>query len=88
MASDDAEFLIQVALRDVRLLPLIMAIDRLVILPTTKLELERAMKDLNAVREFFEGRTLPDELRASATAIFVDHAREMARQYRAHQDNN
>ena len=88
MLNPAEEFLIQVALRDARLLPLIMAIDCLVIFPSTKSELERAMRDLEVVREFFEGRALPPELRTCATSIFMNHAREMARHYREHQKNN
>jgi len=86
MADADSRHLVEIALRDSRNLDVIMALDRLVELPNTMQELERATADLKIVRTFVTER-LPEGLRAEAGAMFVEHARKIEAHYRAEQQN-
>jgi hypothetical protein len=83
MNNDDL-LLIEVALRDSRHLDVIMALDRLVILPETQEGLTAAMKDLETVKGFINER-LPQRLRATARAMFVEHGRRVEAHFRAAQ---
>ncbi|MDH0342010.1 hypothetical protein [Chromobacterium haemolyticum] len=84
MANADDMLLIEVALRDSRHLDVIMALDRLVILPETEDALQAAMRDLEKVRTFINEH-LPERLRATAKAMFVEHGRQVEGHFRAAQ---
>lgn len=85
MANADDMLLIEVALRDSRHLDVIMALDRLVILPETEEALQAAMRDLEKVRAFINER-LPERLRSTAKAMFVEHGRHVESYFRAAQN--
>ncbi|CAG9170003.1 hypothetical protein LMG23994_01771 [Cupriavidus pinatubonensis] len=82
MVNADDMLLIEVALRDSRHLEVIMALDRLVILPQTEEALQSAMQDLEAVKEFINKR-LPERLRTTAKTMFIEHGRVIASHFRS-----
>lgn len=84
MIDADAALLIEIALRDARHMNVIMAMDRLNIMPTTESALKQAMADLATVKEFFN-TNLPPKLRAAASEMFIEHGRKIERHFRAKQ---
>lgn len=85
MSNTDDLLLIEVALRDSRHLDVIMALDRLFIMPEREDALQVAMRDLETVKTFINEH-LPARLRATARAIFVDHGRSIGDHFRAAQN--
>ena len=85
MSNADDMLLIEVALRDSRHLDVIMALDRLLILPEREEVLQAAMRDLETVRNFIN-KHLPERLRATAKAMFVEHGRTIGDHFRAVQN--
>lgn len=82
----EAELLrIEVALRDSRHTGVIMALDRLVLLPETPAEMRQAMDDLKAVRSFIDNH-LPKVYLGAAQAVFVEHGRLMKDHFLTAQD--
>ncbi|MFM0265515.1 hypothetical protein [Paraburkholderia sediminicola] len=72
---DEADLhLFDTALRDSRHLDVIMAVDRLVVLPATEEELHQTMQDLGTLRAFINDK-LPVHLRDVGRAIFLEHAK-------------
>lgn len=63
---------IEIALRDARHAGVIMALDRMVIFPTTNAEMKRAMEDMKAVKAFVE-TNLPSTCIQTAEQLFVEH---------------
>lgn len=81
----EAELLqIEVALRDSRYTGVIMALDRLVLLPETREDMEQAMGDLRAVKSFIDNH-LPKPYLGAAQAVFVEHGRLMKEHFLAAQ---
>lgn len=73
----EAELLpIEIALRDSRHTSVIMALDRLVLLPSTKAEMKRSMEDLKEVKAFVEN-ALPPHCIPAAEEVFVEHGLAM-----------
>lgn len=73
----EAELLqIEVALRDSRHTGVIMALDRLVLLPETREDMKQAMDDLKAVKSFIDNH-LPKPYLGAAQAVFVEHGKLM-----------
>lgn len=73
----EAELLqIEVALRDSRHTEVIMALDRLVLLPGTKREMQQAMGDLTTVKDFIDHH-LPKSYLGAAREVFVEHGKLM-----------
>lgn len=85
MANTDDLLLIEVALRDSRHIEVIMALDRLFLMPDDEASLQAAMLDLEIVKRFIN-ENLPERLRAPARAIFVEHGRSMGDHFRAAQN--
>jgi len=85
MANSDDLLLIEVALRDSRHIEVIMALDRLFLMPDNEASLQAAMLDLDIVKRFINEH-LPERLRAPARAIFVEHGRSMGDHFRAAQN--
>lgn len=85
MVDTDDMLMIEVALRDSRHLEVIMALDRLVLLPETEEALQAAMQDLEAVKGFIN-QHLPERLRAPAKTMFIEHGRMIASHFRAIQN--
>lgn len=82
----EAELLqIEVALRDSRHTDVIMALDRLVLLPETQKDMRQAMGDLKEVRSFIENR-LPKSYLGAAEAVFVEHGLLMKEHFLAAQN--
>lgn len=75
--------LVEVALRDMRNMDVIKALDRLVLLPTTRHELQRALADLAAVQRFI--RELPEQVQVAAKSMFIEHGRLIESHFRAQQ---
>lgn len=73
---------IEVYLRDARHMDILMALDRLLILPETDEALQNAMSDLDLVKKFISQR-LPDDLKGLAKDIFIEHARIIESHFRA-----
>lgn len=63
---------IEVALRDSRHTDVIMALDRLVLLPQSREELHQSKTDLMVVKLFFE-KHLPKQHMDAAVAVFREH---------------
>lgn len=82
MPMTDA-LLVEVALRDMRNMDVIKALDRLVLLPSTRKELQRAVADLAAVQRFI--RDLPEQVQAAAKSMFIEHGRQIESHFRAQQ---
>lgn len=81
--DDDIELLlIEATLRDSRHMDVIMALDRLVILPTNEAGLQQAMTDLERVKKFISEH-LPEPLKPRAKEMFVEHGRKIESAYRA-----
>lgn len=78
----DEYLLVEVALRDLRNMEVIMALDRLVLLPSTPEQLKRAVEDLNTVRSFIH-QHLPDQIQTAAKAMFIEHGRLIESHFRA-----
>lgn len=76
--------LIEVALRDSRHMDVIMALDRLVLLPATEEDLQAAMRDLETVKTFIN-QHLPERLRATAKDMFIEHGRKVESHFRSEQ---
>lgn len=84
MATEAELLQIEVALRDSRYTEVIMALDRLVLLPETREDMSRAMGDLKAVKSFIDNH-LPQQYLGAAQAVFVEHGRLMKDHYLAAQ---
>ena len=69
----DPRFAIQLLLRDTRNIDHIMALDRLVVMPETKVAMAETMNDLRIVKTFIEQK-LPASLKPEATRLFIEHA--------------
>lgn len=85
MATSDADRyaaakLLEVLLRDARHAPVIVALDRLVLLPVTEAELKDSIRDLQVVRQFFETH-LPPDIREVAALRFQEHGRKITEHY-------
>lgn len=65
--------LVEVCLRDSKNLPVIMALDRLVLFPKNKDQYQHSIDDLKVVKEFISSQ-LPESLQADATKMFIEHA--------------
>lgn len=77
----EAELLqIEVALRDSRHTEVIMALDRLVLLPETKPEMQQAMGNLTTVKDFIDHH-LPKHYLAAAREVFVEHGKLMKQHF-------
>jgi hypothetical protein len=76
MDKDDL-LLIEIALRDMKNMEVVMAMDRLFCLPKRTEQLPEIMQDLEIVK-IFMARKLPDSLRKTATAMFVEHGNKIA----------
>jgi len=82
----EAELLqIEVALRDSRYTGVIMALDRLVLLPATQEELAQAWADLKAIKSFIDNH-LPKPYLGAAQAVFVEHGLLMKEHFLAAQN--
>ncbi|TAL63653.1 MAG: hypothetical protein EPN79_15985 [Burkholderiaceae bacterium] len=79
----DDSILVEVALRDMRNLEVIKALDRLVLLPSTKEQLRASLADLNTVQAFIQH--LPDQIQHAARAMFIEHGRLIESHFRAQQ---
>lgn len=79
---DDA-LLVEVALHDTNNQEVIMALDRLIMLPTTKDQLAAAVKDLDTVQGFID--RLPVQIQQAAKAMFIEHGRTIAAHFRTSQ---
>lgn len=82
MNNVDDLFMIEVALRDARHLGVIMALDRLVILPASEQEMKNAMDDMKTVRDFIY-KHLPKTLQPAARAMFVEHGKAIENNFRS-----
>ncbi|MGH8156556.1 MAG: hypothetical protein ACREPQ_00420 [Rhodanobacter sp.] len=80
----DESLLVEVALRDLRNMDVIMALDRLVLLPGTAEQLKRAVEDLNTVRSFINLH-LPEQIQNAAKTMFIEHGRLIESHFRARQ---
>ncbi|CRP50306.1 hypothetical protein [Pseudomonas aeruginosa] len=78
----DMNTLLEIALRDSRNLEVIIALDRLIILPESEAALHAAMKDLETVKSFINTK-LPGHLKEYARGLFVQHGRLVAEHYKA-----
>ncbi len=84
---NDAELLqIEVALRDSRHTEVIMALDRLVLFPHTREEMQQSMEDLKKVKSFINNH-LPIEFHHAAQAVFVEHGKAMKEHFLSPQNN-
>ncbi len=86
MQSDPERLRIEVALRDSRHTNVIMALDRLVLLPHTRGEMQQAMADLRTVKAFIDHR-LPKESQNVAQTLFVEHGQLMKECFVAAQES-
>lgn len=77
---------IEVALRDSRHTEVIMALDRLVLLPVTRKDMQQAMGDLTTVKSFIDNR-LPKQYMRAAQDVFVGHGRAMKESFLMAQNN-
>lgn len=80
MPSESELLQIEVALRDSRYTGVIMALDRLVLLPATREDMKQAMDDLKAVKSFIDNH-LPKSYLGAAQAVFVEHGKLMKDHY-------
>lgn len=78
----DINTLLEIALRDSRNLEVIIALDRLLLLPENEAALHAAMKDLETVKSFINTK-LPSHLKEFARGLFVQHGRLVAEHHRA-----
>lgn len=76
MPNESELLQIEVALHDSRHTEVIMALDRLVLLPETRQEMQQAMVDLTAVKDFIDHR-LPKRYLGAAQQVFVGHGKVM-----------
>lgn len=72
MVAESYLLQIEVALRDSRHTDVIMALDRLVLLPQTHEDLRQAKADLLKVKAFFENY-LPQQYLDAAKSVFREH---------------
>lgn len=72
MVAESALLQIEVALRDSRHTDVIMALDRLVLMPQSREDLIQAKTDLMMVKTFFENH-LPKQHLDAAKAVFREH---------------
>lgn len=72
MVAESHLLQIEVALRDSRHTDVIMALDRLVLLPQGLEDLRQAKSDLMVVKTFFE-KHLPKQYQDAAVAVFREH---------------
>ncbi|MGX9960617.1 hypothetical protein ACW0US_17865 [Xanthomonas euvesicatoria] len=72
MADHDIH-LVEVALRDSRNIDVIMAMDRLVLLPEGLPDMQSALQDMERVKEFAAAK-VPVPLRERAKEVFMEHA--------------
>ena len=70
---DAATHMVEVTLRDCRNIDVILAMDRLVMLPTSLEQMQAAMADMQVVRDFATQR-VPPGLRDAAKDLFMEHA--------------
>jgi hypothetical protein len=82
MPSESQLLQIEVALRDSRHTDVIMSLDRLVLLPETREEMQQAMEDLKKVKAFIDHR-LPKEHLGVAQTVFVLHGKTMKEHFLA-----
>lgn len=82
MVSEAELHLLESAIRDSRHIEVIMALDRLVVMPVTEQELHQTMNDLSVIRTFINER-LPTDLRDVGRAVFVEHAKAVEAHYLA-----
>lgn len=73
---------LEVVLRDSRNVEVLMALNSLSTLPTTQAELHAAVRNMATVRKFIEDR-VPPPLKSAATAVFVEHAEMMTRDFQS-----
>lgn len=78
--DDAGRLLIEAALRDSRHLPVIMALDRLVIKPISKDEFQQSLVDLKTVQSFIQEH-LPESLQPVAAEMFVEHGTYIHRHF-------
>ncbi len=74
--ESDARHLVAVLLRDLSNMEVIRAMDRLIVLPTSKPELERTMQDLALVKRFVV-EACPENLKSVATSMFMEHIEQV-----------
>lgn len=72
MVAESDLLQIEVALRDSRHTDVIMALDRLVLVPQSREDLHQAKADLMKVKAFFENH-LPKQYLPAATVVFREH---------------
>ncbi|CAJ4323311.1 Uncharacterised protein [Burkholderia pseudomallei] len=82
MVSETELHLLESAIRDSRHIEVIMALDRLVVMPVTEQELHQTMNDLSVIRTFINEK-LPTDLRDVGRAVFVEHAKAVEAHYLA-----
>ncbi|MDR8877262.1 hypothetical protein [Burkholderia multivorans] len=82
MVSELELHLLESAIRDSRHIDVIMALDRLVVMPVTEQELNQTMNDLSVIRKFINEK-LPTDLRDVGRAVFVEHAKAVEAHYLA-----
>lgn len=85
MLTESELLQIEVALRDSRHTEVIMALDRLVLLPETREDMPQAMGDLKTVKSFIDNR-LPKQYLGAAQSVFVEHGRFMKEHFLAVQN--
>lgn len=78
----DMNTLLEIALRDSRNLEVIIALDRLIILPESEAALHAAMKDLETVKSFIQYEVAWPPQRV-CQGLFVQHGRLVAENYKA-----
>ncbi len=85
MPTESELLQIEVALRDSRHTGVIMALDRLVLLPKTRDDMQQAMDDLRTVKSFIDNH-LPKPYLGAAQAVFVEHGKLMKEHFLAAQN--
>ncbi|OWQ61266.1 hypothetical protein CEE58_15665 [Stenotrophomonas maltophilia] len=65
--------MVEVTLRDCRNIEVILAMDRLALLPRSVADMQTAMSDMQTVRDFATER-VPQGLRDAAKNLFIEHA--------------
>lgn len=70
--ESEARHLVAVLLRDLSNMEVVRAMDRLIVLPSSKPELERTMQDLALVKRFVV-EACPENLKGVATDMFMEH---------------
>ena len=76
MADTTDLHMVEVALRDLANIDVILATDRLVMLPSTPDEMRAGMADLERVKEFVVNR-VPSSLREPAKLMFMEHVEKL-----------